>query len=165
MAPACVAVLMPATRGSWYPMADPDNKPRVWSRLIPAATFLVGLLVGALVVLANQSGTPSTKQPPKSPSATSPSPGESLVTVPAACQQASDNIQQATSLLRDTVSSIKNFNPKELVRLLNQLEDLDQATRPLARECSQVKVTVGPTPSTSISPSASPSASPSGSPS
>lgn len=144
-------------------MADPDNKPRVWSRLIPAATFLVGLLIGALVVLANQStsssnqSTPSSKQSSKSPSATSPSPGVSVVTVPAACQQASDNIQQATSLLRDSVSSVKNFDPKELVRLLNRLEDLDKATRPLARECSQVTVTVGPTPSTSASPSDSPS--------
>lgn len=132
-------------------MADPDNKPRVWSRLIPAGTFLLGLLIGALVMLASRSDTPLADQPSKSPSTTSPSPGESVVTVPAACQKASDNIEQATSLLRTAVSSVKDFDPKELVRLLNQLEDLDNATRPLARECAQVKVTVGPTPSASPS--------------
>lgn len=132
-------------------MADPENKPRVWSRLIPAGTFLVGLLIGALVVLATRTGTPSAEQPSTSPSATTASPGQSVVTVPAACQQAADNIQQATGLLRDSVSSVKDFEPKKLVKLLNQLEDLDQATRPLARECSQVQVSVAPTPTGSPS--------------
>ncbi len=136
-------------------MPDSENKPRVWSRLIPAATFLVGLLIGTLAILAIHSDSPSVKQPSTSPSSTSPSPGQSVVTVPAACQQASDNIAQATALLRDSVSSVKDFDPKKLVKLLNQLEDLDQATRPLAKECAQVKVTVGPTPTTADSPSGS----------
>lgn len=126
---------------------DIDHASPWWARLLPTATFVVGLVIGGLVVLAVHGGGEPAASPSPSPSTASASPGDTVVTVPAACQDAADNIEEATSLLRETVSSVKNFDPDQIVKMLNRLQDLDQATRPLAKRCSQVKVTVGPSPS------------------
>jgi|SRR5680860_1024362 len=131
-----------------------------WGMLIPAATFLVGLLIGGLVIgvgmsgsgsgsAAGDGGSSSGASPGTAASAT---PGETVVTVPAACQQAADNLREATRLLRNTVGNVRNFKPDEIIDSLNRLENLDSETRPLLQECSQVAVTTGATPVPSSSP-------------
>ena len=131
-------------------------------RLLPALTFLVGLALAAVVVRAiGPQGDPAATQPPApSPSASSQATSpDTVVTLPGACEDAAANITEATKLLDDAASAVRDFEPQKLVDLLNQLEDIDNATRPLAQECSRVDVAESGSPSTS--PSTSPSASPS----
>ena len=142
------------------PTPAPDPGPsetspsRRWGGLlIPAATFLVGLLIGGLVIGVGRSGSSSSSDEEAgsssspSPAASSPpAPGDTVVTVPAECQQAADKVREATSLLRSTVSDVQNFKPDKIVETLNRLEDIDAEIRPLLDGCSQVDVTTGATP-------------------
>lgn len=138
-------------------MTDETRMQRWGSLVIPAATFLVGLLLGGLVIgvgrsggdssgVANGSGSTRSASPTTGGSAT---PGETVVSVPAACSEAADKIREATTLLRNTVGDFRNFKPNEIVDALNRLEDLDGETRPLLQACSQVGVTTGATPAPS----------------
>lgn len=123
--------------------------------MIPAATFLVGLLIGALFVGLGQSGDtvpgsgdPQADQVKPSDSA-SPS-GDLTVTIPSACRAAAENLKTATTLLGDSAKSVKNFDPNGLVKLLNELESLDKRTRPLIDQCSAVDIDMAsPSPSPS----------------
>ncbi len=124
-------------------------------RLLPALTFVVGLVLGAVVVLASQ---PERDAPAASaePSAAPPSaPGEgtadTVVTVPGACEDAAEDLTEATRLLDDVAAAVRDFRPDDLIGLLDQLEDLDAEVRSQTAECSRVDV------SESASPEASPS--------
>lgn len=143
-----------------------EQKPlQRWGGLvIPAATFLVGLLIGGLVIGVGMSGgddsasaagdDESSGSP--SPSATaSASPGDTVVTIPAACHAAADKLREATRVMRRAAGNVRDFNPDELVAALNRLEKLDNQTRPLVNRCSQVEVTTSSTPIPSDSPSGS----------
>lgn len=140
-----------------------DETPMQWwgGLLIPAGTFLVGLLIGGLVIGVGRSGGDSSDPAGDDGSSSSPSPttagsaapGETVVTVPAACQEAGGKVREATKLLRSTVGDVRNFKPDKIVDTLNRLEDLDSQIRPLLQECSQVEVTTGATPFPSASPS------------
>ncbi len=126
--------------------------------LIPAATFVLGLLIGAALLYASGSGrdTGTSKNPgvdgSPPPSASSTPSGATVITVPAACQQAANKLQEATDLLRSTVDSVRNFDPDKLTRALRQLETIDAQTRPLVRQCTEVDITTRPSPSTATSP-------------
>jgi hypothetical protein len=114
--------------------------------LVPALTFLVGIALGAGVLLLSDTGDDGDAEPtsPTSPAETGGA-GDTVVVVPAACEEAAANLTEATQLLDDVAGSIRDFRPNELVDLLNELEALDQETRSLASECSSdVEVTEGP---------------------
>lgn len=148
-------------------MSDETPLLRRGGVLIPAATFLVGLLIGGLVIglgrsgsspssTAGDDGSSSGASSSSSPTSTSTAdPGETVVTVPAACQEATDKVSEATRLLRSTVGDVRNFKPEKIVEALNRLEDLDGEIRPLLQECSRVEVTTGATPVPPSSPPAS----------
>lgn len=138
------------------PSPAPRSNP--WpSRVIPAVTFLVGLALGGLLVGAavgggdddQASGDESSTTP--SPT-TTPTTGATVVTVPAACQEAADNMREGLSLLRNGTDSVEKFQPDRIVKLLNRLEDIDQQTRPLVDECSNVDISRSPVPTESPSP-------------
>lgn len=150
----------PARRAPADRPADPPPRPRPnpWpSRLIPAGTFLVGLALGGGVVGAAMSGDGSPRpsaddagaSASASPSAGSEAgaDGSTVVTVPAACEEAAANLRRAYSLLRGGTGSIERFKPDRIITLLNELEDLDNETRPLLERCSQVDVSESPAPS------------------
>lgn len=108
--------------------------------LVPAVTFLVGLGLG-LAIMAATGGdvSPEAGTPTEEPSATATA-GEgtpdTLVTVAGACEEAARNLGEATRLLDDVAASVRDFEPDQLVDLLEQLEELDGETRELARECN-----------------------------
>ncbi|MGA8211716.1 MAG: hypothetical protein WB798_16375, partial [Nocardioidaceae bacterium] len=81
-----------------------------------------------------------------SPTATA---GDVLVTVPSACGDAARNLRTATSLIDQTVGSVRNFDPERLVQLLNELEALDSRTRPLVAQCQEVDVATATSSATS----------------
>ncbi len=127
--------------------------------LIPAVTFVVGILLGGLVIGAGLGSDDTAADgagsgPAASPSA-SPSP-ETVVRIPAACQEAADNLQRATQLLEDSVDSVRNFQTDQIVEALRELQAIDAETRPLVSECRNVDVTMAPTATPSPSPSPSP---------
>ncbi|TIC88087.1 hypothetical protein E8D34_07320 [Nocardioides sp. GY 10113] len=117
-------------------------------RLVPAATFLVGVVLGGLLVAAASGG--DEPGAPAEPSATtdgpSPSTGATVITVPGACQQAAENLREALSLIRDGTNSVEGFRPDRIVELLDRLEDIDNETRPLLDECGDVEVSESPAP-------------------
>lgn len=141
----------------------------LWTRLLPAATFLVGLTLGGVLVAVGAGGGGSegdaSGEPTSSPSPTaggSLAPGDTVVTVPLACEESAENLREATGLLRDSLGSVRDFDPDRLVEILNRLEEIDEDTRPLLDECS---VDVSRSPSATETPSESPAESPAESPS
>lgn len=148
-------------------MTDETLLQRRGGVLIPAATFLVGLLIGGLLIGVGRSGGgssgaagqdgsgSSSSSDPSATTTSSATPGETVVTVPAACQEATDKVAEATRLLRSTVEDVQNFKPDKIIDALNRLEDLDREIRPLLKECSRVEVTTGATPVPSSSSSGS----------
>ena len=140
-------------------------------RLLPALTFLVGLVLGAVVVIAGQLGQGVggvVGEPSPSPSA-SPDPsaggGDTVVTLPAACEGAAENITEATRLIDESATAVRDFRPDELVDLLTRLEVLDAETRELAAECRRVDVSESALPEQTDGSTAGPTGEPAGEPS
>lgn len=174
----------PPTSPQTSPQASPQAPPprieseeswwQRWGlRLLPALTFLVGTVLGAVVVIAGQPGatvSEVTGEPSPSPSASSDAGagGDTVVTLPAACEGAAENVTEATRLIDEAATAVRDFRPDELVDLLNRLEDLDTETRELAAECRRVQVsesalpeqTGGPTEGPTDGPADGPSAEP-----
>lgn len=131
--------------------------------LIPAATFLVGLLIGGLLIGVGRTDGEASGAEPGTDASAAPSPatgsaaapGDTVVTVSAACKMAAEKVRQATSLLRSTAGDVRKFRPDAIVKALNRLEDLDSQTRPLLRQCSQVEVSTGASPVPSATPTGS----------
>ncbi len=125
-------------------------------RLLPVATFVAGLVLSAVVVWAGGGDAPLRAAEPTSGPSPSEAPaenGDTVVTLPGACEDAAENITEATRLIDEVVTSVRDFQPDELVSQLNDLEDLDAETRPLAEECSTaVDVSESASPSESEAP-------------
>ncbi len=66
-----------------------------------------------------------------------PSPGTLTFAVPAACRDSARNLREATRLLDDAIGSVRDFDPDDLIDVLDRLQTLDEETRPLVNECSQ----------------------------
>jgi len=113
---------------------------------VPAITFVVGLVLGGLVIGVgidgdggNPAGTPTTA------GGSQPTPTSDVtVVVPNACIQAAETVTEAMDLIREGVTAVRDFQPQELIELLDQLEDLDARGRDLAQQCSEVDVSRAP---------------------
>lgn len=137
---------------------DDDRRASGWQRwggrLLPALTFVFGLGLGLVVMTAgvDQDGAePDAAPTPTDTASPTPGAGDTVVTVPGACEEAAATLSEATRLLDDVAGSVRDFRPEELVDLLNRLEELDAETRRLAAECSKVSVTESAAPSESAS--------------
>lgn len=128
----------------------PENglggRPAWWMRAAPALTFLVGLALGGLVVgvaanSSNQAGE-SKSQTAQTPSADAGSP-DVTVTVPGACQDAAALVQQAVVLLRQGAADVRDFQPNDLVEMLDKLETIDAELRAVSPKCSAIGVEPG----------------------
>lgn len=144
-----------ASGGGGTPGPTPGSGGSGWTRLLPAATFLIGLALGGVLVAVGTSGSADDGDPDASatPSETAEptlSPGDTVVTVPAACEESAQNLRDAYGLLRDSLDSVRDFDPDRLVDILNRLEEIDTETRPLLDECA-VDVSEAPTPTESPS--------------
>lgn len=118
-----------------------------WSLLLPTLTFVVGLALGGGLVYATSGGDAATT-PEAAPSA-SPSPsvaegGDTTVTLPAECEQASQRLTEAYGLLREAVGQVRDFDAGRLVETIDELQTVDEQTRPLVEACSQVSVGTAP---------------------
>ncbi|CAN5332972.1 hypothetical protein BH24ACT12_BH24ACT12_08480 [soil metagenome] len=108
-------------------------------RLLAAGTFLVGLVLGGLVTWvgtdSDQGAEGSGDNPVPTDSATTPS-SDPTQTAAQSCLEAAEAVEEAVSLIRGGAAAIRDFQPTELVEILNQLEDLDPRVRTLAERCS-----------------------------
>lgn len=122
-----------------------------WALVVaPAAALLIGLGLGALLVGVGgggSSGEANEDASPSPPDSAAASPGDIAVVVPQECREAAESVQQATTLIRDSVAALADFKAGQITSLLNQLEDLDAQAREQAAACAQVDVaTISPTP-------------------
>ena len=138
-------------------MDEVENSGWSWpGLLVPTVTFLVGLVLGGVLVYANSGGA-SEVMAPESDTTASPSAADedTLVTLPAACDQAATKVREAYDLLRQAVGQVQDLQADALVDTLNSLEDVDAEARVLVTECSAVQVSTSPTASSDATPSPS----------
>ena len=131
------------------PMDDTPEPQRGgwWFVVIPALTLIVGLVLGGLIVGVTDVGSEPEAQPTatSSPSPGDPSPSQDVtVVVPQECLEAAETVQDATELIRDGASAIRDFRPDELITLLDELEDLDAVAREQAATCEETDVSSTP---------------------
>lgn len=115
--------------------------------VLPAVTFLLGGLVGALFVGLGDVGGESAHERAGPRSATTdaaaPTGAGSTVVIPAACSQAAEAVSQAVDLLREGAGAVRDFRPKTLIEVLDELEVLDPRLQRLASQCAAVDVSPG----------------------
>lgn len=123
------------------PDQQPTRRAARLSRLLPAGTFVVGALLGGLVVgVGLDGGDDHGSNSPTTPTS-APSPSNLTVQVPAAaCQDAADAVRQAVRLLQQAAESVRDLQPDQLIDVLNELETLEPRIRELSRQCAAVDV-------------------------
>lgn len=125
-----------------------------WPVVLPVATFLVGLLLGGVVmgVAADDDDSPSAESRPTSsasPEDAGGTPGQGTATtvvVPDECIAVADTVEEATRLTRRMTSALRDFDADQLRDQLRQLETLDQQARDQVRACREIDVDESPTP-------------------
>ncbi len=130
-----------------------ENKPGSTQRsdrrflLVPAATFLVGLLLGGARVWVAQpggdDGGTAGEQPTASPTATgSPQPGASpadpeAVRISQACLRAAEASANVVNLVRDAATALSELDAGRLRELVDRMEVLDTQIRDDVAVCRQ----------------------------
>lgn len=128
--------------------------------LLPAVTFLLGLLLGAVVVgAASDDGDDGQAAPP---AAASPSPapsaqGQLTVRVPAPCLQAADEAEQAYGLLEQGVAAARDLDARRLQELVDTVQRERPQVEALVRACREqaAAALASPAPSAAGAPSPS----------
>jgi hypothetical protein len=120
------------------------------SWLLPAATFLVGLVIGFAVWGAADDDGDGGSQAQGTPSVTdSPVTGDdngrtATVTVPQSCLDAIEESEQSLDLLEEAVQAIGDLDAGRLQELVGDLQGASERIRELGEECQElVDVTVG----------------------
>ena len=117
-----------------------DARTRRWFWLVPAVTFLVGLVLGGAVIAATKDGTDNGGAPSAAPTVTtSPSPTitptDRTITVPASCERAVERARTAMNTTGEAVQALRDLNTARLQRLLDQLQDAQREVERLAEQC------------------------------
>lgn len=131
----------PPAPGTTSPTGAASTTPawQRWSVLLPALTFVVGLVLGAVAIGVTQAGDADPQQPlaeesPDEGSAGEPSPevspGALRVTVPAPCVRAAEKAEVAYDVLDDAVAAVRDFDARRLADVV----DRAQAERALTEE-------------------------------
>ena len=133
---------------------------------IPVITFVVGLLLGGLVIGALRSGDSGTASPVTSASPTASATGTggtaapttAPVVGPAECLQVSDDAAALNDLAKRAVTAARDLNASELSGVVREIDTAQKALRQHADACRKVQaaITGGTTPSvTTLQPSSS----------
>lgn len=151
---------------------SPDPRPTQQSRgprgasvfwLLPALTFVIGLLIGGIVVGLTGFGVDSAvgeQEPgdaaagePEEPEApATPEPGSSpdrTITVPGECLQVAERSQEALTLTQEAAQALGELDARRLQGIVDRLQDLEPQVRELAAACQEAggNVDGGATPS------------------
>ncbi|MDN5767390.1 MAG: hypothetical protein L0H78_16430 [Humibacillus sp.] len=135
---------------------------------IPVITFVVGLLLGGLVIWAVRSGDSGSATPDASTAptvaATGPTSGSTAapttatVVVPAECLMVSEDASTLNDLVRRAVTAARDLDASALSTVVREIDTAQAALRQHADACKDVQasITGGATPSlTTLLPSAS----------
>ncbi len=117
-----------------------------WSRLLPAVTFALGLLIGGLLIGLVVSSDDTSQQPGGSSADGQQTPGAAPTTVlvPASCAEAGRQAERAVQLMRDGAAAVRDVQPEKLSQVLNDLEDTQTRLEQVSRACSKVNVESSP---------------------
>jgi hypothetical protein len=120
--------------------------------LIPALTFIVGLVLGgALVWVGSDRGDDDPQAGPggaASPAATTPGnggepgatePTDVTVTVPSECVDAAEQAQEVLDLAQQAAQAIGDFDAQRLRSLVEEMEELEPAIRSSASACQEAR--------------------------
>ena len=115
-----------------------------WSVLLPALTFLVGLLLGAAVIAASSSdgddGGEEQAAPRAAPTAPTaqPSPSGALtVRVPGPCLRLADEAEQAYALVEQGVAAARDLDARRLQELVDTVQREQSQVQTLVRQCRE----------------------------
>jgi hypothetical protein len=118
--------------------------------ILPAATFIVGVLLGGgLVWLALDGGSADgdgSTAPEPAPSTSTPAPSvpSDAIVVPGACTRAARGAGTTVSLLRDALTAITDLDAARLEDVLDELEVVDQQIREDLAECRRLATSDAP---------------------
>ena len=145
------------------PTSEEPGRSTAWFVAVPAIAFLLGAVLGGLVIgvgggSSDDDGTAGGDPSAAAPTSTGPS---TAVVVPDSCLEAADSVRRATELIREGVGAIQEFRVDPILDLLDQLEDLDGLAREQASSCTGTRVTDAGEPAESpTEPTQSPSSTP-----
>lgn len=110
-------------------------------RLVPAATFVAGLVLGALISGTGPgqddelAGPPDGRAPAATPAVT-PSPrAGGTVTVPASCLEIADRADELTGLIRDAAVAAAELDAARLSGIVRQMEEAQAPMDELSDDC------------------------------
>lgn len=115
--------------------------------LLPVLAFLLGCLLGGLVVGAGTSDdggsvagpTPTTPAGADDNGADpSPSADDLVVRVPESCLQAADGATQATAQVDDVVAAVRDLDARRLQEIVDQIQQVQPDVQRFAEQCRSV---------------------------
>ncbi len=143
---------------------------------VPVMTFVVGVLLGGVVVGATRSGGPGPSVQPTASTSPTGAAGEgsasggdtasggtgpttATVVVPAQCLRLSDDATTLNDLVTRAVTAVRDLDAATLSGIVRELDSAQTALRTHADACRQVQgsVTTSTSPATSTAPATSPS--------
>lgn len=124
-----------------YVHDDRGGRWQRWSVLLPALTFLAGLLLGAAVIAA----TGSDDEPERvaaagtSPAAPGPTPTATplTVTVPGQCVEAAERAEVAYQILESGVAAARELNPQGVADAVARAQQERAQVEALIQQCRQ----------------------------
>lgn len=133
---------------------------RRWGWLVPAVTFLLGLVLGGIIIFAQQSGrdaassggagTPTPTTATSVPSGTTSSP-VAVVRVPAECLSVADDSKALVDVASSAVTAARDLDAAALADAVRRLDEAQKKVTASADTCRQVEATL-PTLSETSSP-------------
>lgn len=113
--------------------------------LIPALTFLVGLVLGAVVIGVTRSGdggstassadSGSSATASATPSATAPTRDGATIVVPGQCLELADGTQSALDLVTKAAQAARDLSASKLNTVVRQLQDQQSELQTLVTAC------------------------------
>jgi hypothetical protein len=126
-------------------MDDDRDQESKGSRLLwvlPALTFVVGLVLGGVLVFVvgeerGDDASPRTPPAPAAPAAPAADDGVT-VAVPSACLEAVDQAEAALALAADGFDALGEFDPQRLGAVVDELQRMEPEVRRNAADCRQL---------------------------
>ena len=110
------------------------------SVLVPAATFVVGLVLGAVGTgiardVDDVPGSPTPAEPAETPTATSTPRPDGSITIPDACLQMADTAEQVSGLLRAAAEAAGALEAAQLSGIVRQMGETEAVLQAQSQEC------------------------------
>lgn len=121
--------------------ASGSGRPRPWFWLIPAATFVLGLLLAGAVMTAADDTDDDTPAVATAPTVTvvpsAAATPDRTITVPASCEHGLERARTALSTAGEAGEALRRLDTGRLQELLNQLQAAQREVDALAGQCRQ----------------------------